>query len=62
MPLEPQKAAAKFSTYDIHFIVAHLDKIERGAKKLLLNTQNYADSPEQMEPNNMNTNNLNTNN
>ena len=62
MSLKPQKAAAKMSTYDEHFIVAHLDKIKRGAKKLLQSTQNYADSTEQMEPNNMNKNNLSTNN
>ena len=59
---EQQQEAAKKTTYYEVFIVAQLDTIKCVVKKLLLKTQNYADSPEQMKPNNMNKKNLNINN
>ena len=38
---DPQQKAVNISTYDGQFIVAKLDVIKRGAKRFLLNAENY---------------------
>ena len=40
---DPQQKAVNISTYDEQFIVAKLDVIKRGAKRFLLNAENYVD-------------------
>ena len=40
---DPQQKAVNISAYDEQFIVAKLDVIERGAKRFLLNAENYVD-------------------
>ena len=44
---DPQQKAVNISAYDEHFIVAKLDVIKRGAKRFLLNAENYVDFPAQ---------------
>ena len=40
---DPQQKAVNISAYDEQFIVAKLDVIKRGAKRFLLNAENYVD-------------------
>ena len=40
---DPQQEAVNISAYDEQFIVAKLDVIKRGAKRFLLNAENYVD-------------------
>ena len=40
---DPQQKAVNISTYDEKFLVAKLDVIKRGAKRFLLNAENYVD-------------------
>ena len=40
---DPQQEAVNISTYDEQFIVAKMDVIKRGAKRFLLNAENYVD-------------------
>ena len=40
---EQQQKAVNTSTYDEQFIVAKLDAIQRSAKRLLSNAENYSD-------------------
>ena len=40
---DPQQKTVNISTYDEQFIVAKLDVIKRGAKRFLLNAENYVD-------------------
>ena len=39
----PQQKAVNISAYDEQFVVAKLDVIKRGAKRFLLNAENYVD-------------------
>ena len=40
---DPQQKTVNISTYDEQFIVAKLDVIKRGAKRFVLNAENYVD-------------------
>ena len=40
---DPQQQAVNISAYDEQFLVAKLDVIKRGAKRFLLNAENYVD-------------------
>ena len=41
MSRDPQQKAVNISAYEEQFIVANLDVIKRGAKRFLLNAENY---------------------
>ena len=43
MSQDPQQKSVNISAYDEQFIVAKLDVIKRGAKRFLLNSENYVD-------------------
>ena len=57
---DPHQQAANISTYDEQFIVAKLDVIKRGAKRFLLNAENYVDFAARNPPTKCDENNLNS--
>ena len=59
---DPQQKAVNIYAYDEQFIVAKLDVIKRGAKRFLLNAENYVDFAARNPPTKRASNNLNSSN